>query len=168
MQVVENRRPTGRERGIFTFAEVLLATLILALAATATAYWVGTVTNLSTDADEQTVGVSLVKTMEGVVAPLLFREPGTSNFGPEPGESLADFDDVDDFHGLKLMPPIDSDRLPLPDLKDWELSITVEIVDPDDLKVVMASDLRRIRVVAKRKQRPVVDVWWLRARSPFE
>jgi len=158
----------NRERGIFTFAEVLIATLILALAATTTAYWVATVTNLVTDADEQTVGMSLAKTMEGVVSPLLFREPGSANFGPEPGESLADFDDVDDFNGLVLIPPVDSDRLPLPDLLDWKLRIVVEIVDPDDLSVVAASDLRRVRVIAERKQRVVVDVWWLRARSPFE
>ncbi|MFH0945828.1 MAG: hypothetical protein V2A76_11570 [Planctomycetota bacterium] len=166
--MVRHPGPARRERGIFTFAEVLLATLVLALAATATAYWVETVNNLSGDSDEQTVGLSLIKSMESVITPLAFREPGTQNFGPEPGESLADFDDLDDFHGLVLDPPVDADRTPLTELSDWTVSITVEVVDPVTLKAVSSSDLRRVRVYAERKQRPVAEVWWLRARSPFE
>lgn len=161
-------RPARRERGIFTFAEVLLATLVLALAATATAYWVETVNNLSGDSDEQTVGLSLMKSIESVITPLAFREPGTLNFGPEPGETIADFDDLDDFNGLVMSPPIDADRAPLTEFDDWSVSIVVEIVNPDTLEVVTSSDLRRIRVSAERKQRPVAAVWWLRARSPFE
>lgn len=157
-----------RERGIFTFAEILLATLVLAMAATATAYWVETVNGLSLDSDEQTVGASVVKVMEGIISPLAFREPGGGQFGPESGESLADYDDLDDFHELVLGPPVDEDRNPQTELSDWSVTITVEIVDPVSLMVVPSSDLRRVRIAVTRKERPVADAWWLRARSPFE
>lgn len=164
----ECHRPTGRERGVFSLVEVLLATLILALAATATAYWVETVNGLGADADEQTLGLSIVKVVESIIAPLSFREPGSTNFGPEPGESLGSFDDIDDFSAWLASPPIDATRQPQNGLSDWTVQVTVEIVDPETLAVVSNSDLRRVRVTATRKARVVAEVWWLRARSPFE
>lgn len=162
------RGAAQRERGVFTFVEVLLATLVLALAATATAYWVETVNGLTVDTDEQTVGASITKVMEGVLAPLLFREPGGGVFGPEGGETLLDYDDIDDFHLLTANPPIGPDRLPQSDLVDWQVAVTVEAVDPATLAPVASGDLRRIRVAVERKGRPVTECWWLRARAPTE
>jgi hypothetical protein len=159
---------SARERGIFSFVEILIATLILALAATATAYWVETVNGLGQDANEQAIGLSVVKVMEAVIGTLPFREPGGTTFGPEPGETLARFDDVDDFHGFRATPPIDGDRAPQPDLVDWTVEVTVQAVDPVTLAAVASSDLRRVRVRATRSSRPVADVWWLRARAPEE
>lgn len=161
-------RAARRERGIFSFVEVLLATLVLALAATATAYWVETVNNLRQDAAEQTVGLALVKVMEGILQPLPFREPGTAALGPEPGEVLDEFDDLDDFHGLVASPPLDNDRRPQSEYADWEVRVTVEPVDPATLAVVAESDLRRVRIVAAHDGRPIAGGWWLRARSPLE
>ncbi len=160
--------PGARERGFFTFVEMLLATLVLALAATATAYWVEMVNGLTLDADEQTVGQSLVKVMEGILAPLAFREPGSQNFGPEPGERLGDYDDLDDFHGLVASPPLDPQREPQDELGEWSVALIVEPVDPETLQVAGTSDLRRVRVTAERKGRMVAESWWLRARAPAE
>ncbi|MBI4880911.1 MAG: hypothetical protein HY812_14835 [Planctomycetes bacterium] len=168
MPALAATRRGPRERGFFTFIEMLLATLVLALAATATAYWVETVNGLSMDADEQTVGQSLVKVMEGIVAPLAFREPGGMNFGPEPGEQLGDYDDLDDFHGLMASPPLDFQRQPQATLAEWSVAIVVEPVDPETLQVTATSDLRRVRVTAERKGRTVAESWWLRARAPAE
>ncbi len=168
MSPLDRQRRRRRERGLFSLVEVLLATLILALAATATAYWVETVNGLGRDADEQTIGLSIVKVVESIVAPLAFREPGSTNFGPEPGETLDTFDDVDDFAGWRATPPIDAKRAPQTALADWSVKVTVEAVDPETLEPVQSSDLRRMRVTATRGSREVASVWWLRARSPFE
>jgi hypothetical protein len=157
-----------RERGIFTFVEVLLATMILALAATATAYWVETVNNLSRDAEEQTIGLALVRVMESIVTPLAYREPGSTNFGPEPGEQLADFDDVDDFAGFAAQPPLGNDLAPQAELVDWRVAVTVVHVDPDTLAPLEGGDVRRVTVTAEHKERPVAEVYWLRTRSPKE
>jgi len=158
-----------RERGIFSLVEVLLATLVLALSATTTAYWVETVGNLGTDADEQTIGLTIARTMEGIISPLAFREPGGgSSLGPEVGESLLEFEDIDDFNGFTSNPPIDGDRSPQSAFVNWTVSVSVEPVDSTTLNVVSTSDVRRVRVIATRKGREIKDVWWLRTRSPSE
>lgn len=158
----------SRERGIFSLVEVLLATVVLALAATSTAYWVETVGNLGRDADEQTIAGTVLKTVEATILPKAFREPGSTSFGPESGEALQIFDDVDDFHRLASSPPFDSNLAPLTALVDWRIEVAVEIVDPATLEVVANSDLRRIRVAVLHKGNLVAETWWLRARSPLE
>lgn len=159
---------TSRERGLFSLVEVLLAMLVLALCATATAYWVETVNNLSADADEQTIGLALVKAVEGMTRHLPFREPGSDHFGPEQGERLADYDDLDDFHLLTSSPPLDAARDPQASLTAWTVEMRVEPVNAATLAVVSASDLRRVRVRVEHAGRPVADAWWLRARAPLE
>lgn len=157
-----------REGGFFTMVEVLLATLVLALSATATAYWVETVGNLSRDANEQTVGTALVQVMEAVISPLAFREPGTTVLGPESGENLSGYDDIDDFHQWVASPPIDVDRNEQSELEDWQVHVQVEPVDQNTLATSSSGDLRRVRVYAEYRGKPVAQTWWLRARSPSE
>lgn len=146
----------------------MLATLVLAISATATAYWVETVGTLSDDADDQTVALSVVQVMEGMLAPLAFREPGGTLFGPEAGEALADYDDLDDFHGLVASPPLDAERKPQTGLLGWSATVTVEEVDPVTLEVEPGSVVRRVRIAVERDGRPINESWWLRTRSPFE
>ncbi len=160
-----------RERGLFSLVEVLLASLVLALSATATAYWIETVGNLASDADEQTIGNGLVQVVAGLLSNKAFREPGSSGVGSGPESSehaLADFDDIDDFAGLVSSPPLDDKLAAQTALADWTTRITVDPVDADTLAVTSASDLLMIRVTAERKGRVVAQSWWLRARSPFE
>jgi len=168
MRTASTSERIRRERGIFSLVEVLLAMLVLSLAVTATAYWVETVNGLGYDADEQTVGLSIVKITESIIAPLAFRESGTSNFGPESGEGLAEYDDIDDFDGWSASPPVSAEREGLVDLGAWTVTVDVEIVDPLTLNPVSSSDVRRVRVSAAKNGREVSEVWWLRTRSPFE
>ena len=162
------RRARSRERGLFTLFEVMMATIILAMAATATAYWVETVSGLSGDAGDQTKGLSVIQVVESAMRPLAFREPGTTTIGPEPGETLADFDDIDDFHGLVSSPPFDPDLAPNTELSGWKVSITVTEVGASDLEESGGSDLRQIHVVVSDETRVVSESWWLRARSTYE
>lgn len=162
------------ERGIFSFVEILIATLILALSATATAYWVETVSHLSNDADEQTIGSSLVKIVEGVLGPKAFHEPNATTWGPETGETLATYDDIDDFNGLVSSPPFDAALNTMPDAA-WKVRITVENYSSTATGPVLmpgstssTADLRGITVVVEHNTREIARGFWLRARSPFE
>lgn len=170
MRTETSGRSRRRERGIFSLVEVLLATIVLALSATATAYWVETVGNLARESDDRTVAETLVKNLESVIQPLPFREPGTplTSLGPERGEDLSTFDDVDDFHGFVSSPPIDAERSPISSLSAWEVEIDVRSVSPSDLEPVTSGDLRRVTVIVRRGGDEVARDSWLRARSPFE
>ncbi|MBK6940621.1 MAG: hypothetical protein IPH13_10535 [Planctomycetes bacterium] len=158
----------ARERGIFTFVEILLATLVLALAATATAYWVESVNELTTGADEAVVGDALVKTMEEILAPLPFREPGGTTFGPEPGETLATYDDLDDFYRSTYSPPLNKDRGVQADYGTWTITVSVTEVDPTTLLPAVDTDMVRVKVTATRKDRVITEGYWLRARAALE
>lgn len=158
----------ARERGIFTFVEIMLATLVLALAATATAYWVESVNELNTGADEAVIGNALVKTMEEILAPLPFREPGGTTFGPEPGESLATYDDLDDFYRSAFKPPLNKDRGVQSEYGTWSVSVEVAEVDPTTLLPATDTDMLRIKVSAKRNERVITEAYWLRARAALE
>lgn len=158
----------ARERGIFTFVEIMLATLVLALAATATAYWVESVNELTMGAEEAVVGDALVKTMEEILAPLPFREPGGTTFGPEPGESLATYDDLDDFYRGAFSPPLNKDRGVQADYGTWTVEVHVAEIDPITLQTANDTDMVRVKVTAMRKDRVITEGYWLRARSALE
>ncbi len=171
MKAVRRSKRDRRERGVFSLIEVLLASLVLALSATATAYWVETVGNLTRDADEQTVGNGLAQVVSSFLANKAFREPGSdgSTFGAEANEqSPLAFDDIDDFADAKFSPPLDETLQPQSALADWTTTIEVVPVDVDTLVPVDRSNLLMIRVTAEHAGRVIAHSWWLRARSPFE
>jgi hypothetical protein len=68
------------------------------------------------------------------MAGLSFLDPTstTANWGPETGESLPGYDDVDDFDGLTFNPPIDATRTAVPQLSQYTQVITVMPVSPDE------------------------------------
>ncbi len=151
----------------------MIASLILALSATATAYWVETVANLTNDADEQTIATTLVKTVQGVIASKAFEEAGATTFGPESGESIATFDDLDDFDGLVACPPFDAHGAPLTQLPTWSVRIEVANYEsnasgPSKLDDSADATLRGVSIDVEHDGRTIAHAFWLRARSPFE
>jgi hypothetical protein len=174
-RTLRRRDRRDAERGAFTFIEILLATLVLALSATATAYWMETVSNLAADADEQTIGSSLVKVVEALAGGKSFREPGTTRLGPESGETPETYDDFDDFHELVANPPIGPDGKTLTEYPDWTVRCVVEEFTfdppPDAPPMEMSggiSELRSMTIVVEHHAREVARGYLLRARSPFE
>jgi hypothetical protein len=123
---------------------------------------------LGADADEQTIALANVQVMEAMLTPLSFREPGGGVFGAEGGETLATFDDLDDFHGQAFAPPIDGNKQPQASLAGWQTLVTVADVDPATLLPDAGTDLRRVGIVVEHAGKAVAESWWLRARSPFE
>ncbi len=65
--------------------------------------------------------------IQETMAGLPFNDPAyaTTYFGPEPGQTLASYDDVDDFDGSSFNPPIDSLRRPIPDLSQFTQAVSV-------------------------------------------
>jgi hypothetical protein len=64
--------------------------------------------------------------VEAAMAGLPFQDPARGGtFGPESGETLSDYDDVDDFDGRVFNPPIDSLRRPIPELRDFSQTVIV-------------------------------------------
>lgn len=163
-------------RGVFSFVEILLATIVLALSATATAYWMETTTNLSRDADEQTIGSALVKIVESMASSKAFSEPGSIDFGPEQGETLTSFDDLDDFHGLVANPPFDADGKSMPEFADWTVRCEVSNFDPAAAETGGSGDgtdpgdtgMRSLTVVVERGRREITRAFLVRAKAASE
>ncbi len=71
----------------------------------------------------------------------------------ESGSNRADFDDVDDYHGWTSKPPQYKDGSAIPNLADWERSVTVERLSLADVKQLSVSEkgLKRITVTVMHK-----------------
>ena len=58
-------------------------------------------------------------------------------FGPEGGETLTSYDDLDDFDGQTINPPIDALRTSIPNMSQYSQVINVDPVDPNNLSVTL-------------------------------
>lgn len=90
-------------------------------------------------ASEMTAAMMLAANVQEGMANLSFSDPilGKSVFGPESGETLPNFDDVDDFDGQTISPPIDSMRTAIPELSQYSQVIGIDPVDPNSLSLTL-------------------------------
>ena len=84
---------------------------------------------------EITTATLLAENIRETMAGLPLSDPiwGHATFGPESGQSLAGYDDVDDFDGATLNPPIDAFRQAIPDLDHYTQIVSVTPVQPAQL-----------------------------------
>jgi prepilin-type N-terminal cleavage/methylation domain-containing protein len=153
----------------FTFIEVLFAVLLVGLAIAslmaANAAFTranGTGTDLSTA--EFLIGQIKELTM---LLPVIDPETEFTTFGPETGETLADYDDLDDFTGATFAPPINAERTVLSEFPAYSQKITVQNVDASDFESVVAnhsSNFVRVTVQIYLNSEPISSANWLRAR----
>lgn len=135
------RRVTG-----FTLIETALALVIVGTGVLAALQLSGTCTNASSNAARATTARMLADNIREAMAGLEFSDPtsGITRWGEDAGESLASYDDIDDFDGkwddasksapgTKFNPPIDATRQPIPELSGYQQLVTVMPVNPDDL-----------------------------------
>jgi prepilin-type N-terminal cleavage/methylation domain-containing protein len=82
-----------------------------------------------------TTAMLLANNVQEAMANATFNDPlsGKVVFGPEASETLATFDDVDDFDGQNFTPPIDSMRQQIPELEKYSQAVTVVPVYPNRL-----------------------------------
>ena len=69
----------------------------------------------------------LAENIQETMAGLSFSDPafGKTYFGVEPGQSMAGYDDIDDFDGKTFNPPIDSTRTAITSLSQYSQVISV-------------------------------------------
>ena len=135
MALVGNTRITRRRRArsAFTLIEASLAVAIVGLGVLAAMSLFAACTRQTQTATNSTVALMLATHVQEAMVGLSFSDPGTAalHWGPETGESLASFNDVDDFDALTFNPPIDSLRATIPSQSQWTQRIDVMPVDPN-------------------------------------
>jgi len=150
---------TPRRRA-FTLVETTLTTIIVGLAITSLVKLVLTSTQQNRYTQRVTIGCLLAENCREMMANLPFCDPAeaTLNFGPETGEVLATYNDVDDFDGfdstvrpeLAAGSPVgvvDAARRVITttvngvpqvpaEWKNWRQQIAVDPIDPNNLATV--------------------------------
>jgi hypothetical protein len=101
------------------------------------------------------------------VLPVIDPITGTTTFGPESSETLASYNDVDDFHGSIFNPPISADRNTLNDLSAYTQQITVQNVSASNFEQVVANHSSlfvRVDVKILLNAKEISSARWLRSR----
>ncbi len=133
--------PSCRPRA-FTLMEAMLAVVIVGTGILASLQLFEVCTGQSRAAQQATTARMLADNIREAMAGLAFNDPssGSGNWGPEPGEVLATFDDLDDFDGplddrdpgTTFNPPIDSTKERVTELARYAQKVTVMPVLPSD------------------------------------
>ena len=159
----QTSRSSKRRRGrrAWTLIETTLTTIIVGLAVSSLVKLVLTSTQTNRYTQRLTIGSLLAENCREMMANLPFCDPAeaTLNFGPESGETLASYNDVDDFDGFDSwnrpdigvgnpIGPIDASRRVIittvngaPQVPAewlyWRQQIAVDPVDPNNLNVTL-------------------------------
>jgi prepilin-type N-terminal cleavage/methylation domain-containing protein len=92
----------------------------------------------------------------------------TDVFGPEAAETLATYDDLDDFDGAVFCPPIGSNRSTLNNFTAFKQEITVENVSNTNFEIVVAdhsSHFVRMTVRILLNNNEINSASWIRANN---
>lgn len=159
---------TRRQEG-FTLIEVLIAILLIGLAIVSLISANGAFTQANAAGAELSTSEFLIEQIRELTTALPVIDPstGTSTFGPEASETLANYNDLDDFNGASFSPPISADRNNLADLSAYTQQITVENVSASDFEQVVgnhSSFFVRVTVRVFLNAREISSSRWLRSR----
>jgi type II secretory pathway pseudopilin PulG len=121
------RRVGGRAAHGFTLIEAALATVIIGVGVVAAMQAFGAGTRLNKSAAHMTSAMLLANNIQEVTATLPFHDPifGRSTFGPESGENLAAYNDLDDFENTTFSPPIDTSRQSISGMSQYSQQVTI-------------------------------------------
>jgi prepilin-type N-terminal cleavage/methylation domain-containing protein len=119
-------RTRSRRRG-FTLIEAALAMTIVGVGVLAMVRLTVACTTQNAAADHMTASLLLAGNIQEAMAGLALSDPayGRTYFGAEPGQTLASYDDVDDFVNQTFNPPIDSTRARIPGMSQYSQLVTV-------------------------------------------
>jgi prepilin-type N-terminal cleavage/methylation domain-containing protein len=111
----------------FTLIEASLATTIVGVGVLAMMQLFAACTSQNQESNHTTTAMLLATNIQETMAGLTLVDPayGVTYFGPEPGQTLASYDDVDDFNGQTFNPPIDSSRKPIAELSQYSQVVSV-------------------------------------------
>lgn len=154
----------------FTFIEVLIAILLVALAIASLVAANSSFTRANAAGTDLSTAEFLIEQVREltILMPVVDPNTGISTFGPEADEtSLADYDDLDDFDGAAFSPPISADRATLNDFAAFTQQVTVENVSAGDFEQVVTdhySFFVRVTVKLLLNSREISSASWIRAR----
>jgi prepilin-type N-terminal cleavage/methylation domain-containing protein len=157
-----------RCRDGFTLIEVLIAILLVGIAIVSLVSANGAFTQANGAGVELSTAEFLIEQIRelSIVLEVIDPNTGTATFGPEASETLADYDDLDDFHGAVFSPPISADRNTLTDLSAYSQQITVENVNASDFEQVVgdhSSFFVRVSVKVFLNTKEISSARWLRS-----
>lgn len=152
----------------FTLLEALMAAMLIGLAIAALAASSGAFTAYNAAGVDLSTAEFLVEEIRELTAPLPVGDPnGGTAFGADPGESLATYDDLDDFHLRSYSPPIDAGRTVMPEFGAFTQRILIHNVTASDLNVTAgnhSTDFYRVTVTVLKSGVPITSSSWIRAR----
>ncbi len=153
----------------FSLIEALFAIMLVGLAVASLLAANSAFTKANGAGTDLSTAEFLVEQIRELTALLAVIDPETEDavFGPETGETLTAYDDLDDFDGVSFSPPIDAERKSLADLGSFSQQITVQNVNASDFEQVVAdhgSFFVRVTVKVYLNSREISSASWLRAR----
>ena len=159
----------SRHKNGFTLIEVLIAILLIGLAIAAMISANGALTQANGAGIELSTAEFLIEQITELttVLPVIDPTTGTTTFGPETSETLASYDDIDDFNGASFSPPISADRNSLNDLSAYTQQITVQNVSESNFEQVVSnhsSFFVRVDVKILFNAKEISSARWLRTR----
>ena len=153
----------------FSLIEVLIAVLLvgLAIASLVAANSAFTKANgAGTDLSTAEFIIGQIRELTTLL-PVIDPQDELATFGPETGETLAGYDDLDDFDDATFSPPISAERIPLNEFSAFYQQITVENVSASNFEQVVAnhsSSFVRVTVSVYLNSKKISSASWLRAR----
>lgn len=155
--------------GGFSLVEVLIAVMLVGLAIAALMAANTALTNANGAGTDLSNAEFLIGEIYELTAmlPVVDPETGDSTFGPETGETLALYDDLDDFDGQNFSPPICAERAVLNSSAGFSQRITVENVSASNFEQVVGDHTTafvRVTVRIFQNAREISSSSWLRAR----
>lgn len=155
----------------FSLIEVLIAVVLVGIAIASLVASNIAFTKANAAGTELSTAEFLIEQIRELTTllPVIDPETGDDIFGPETGETLADYDDVDDFNGAIFSPPIGvADRNILSGCDAFSQRVAVENVSASDFELVVGahtSDFVRVTVKVFLNAREISSASWLRARQ---
>lgn len=162
----------GNAEGGFSLIESLFAIMLVGLAVASLLAANSAFTKANGTGTDLSTAEFLVEQIRELTALLPVVEPGTPDdavdtFGPETGETLATYDDLNDFDDKVFSPPIDAGRNSLSDLSAFTQQVTIENVNASNFEQVVAdhgSSFIRVTVKVFLNSKEISSASWLRAR----
>jgi len=156
-------------RSGFPLVEVLIAILLIGIAVASLVAANGAFTKANGAGTDLSTAEFIVEQIKELNALLPVSDPDSEiwTFGPEGGETLAGYDDLDDFDGLTFSPPINANRIALNDFAAYSQQVTVENVNASNFELVIGDTLSsfvRVTVKVYLNSKEICSTSWLRAR----
>ena len=168
-QLKADTMPERRRNDGFSLIEVLIATLLVGLAVAALLGANRAFTRANDAGTDLSTAEFLIEQIKELMALLPVVDPdGDTTFGPETGETLPTYNDLDDFDGAIFSPPINADRVSLNDYATFSQQVTVENVNASDFEQVEPdlprTNFVRVTVNVYQNAQLITTASWLRAR----